>query len=942
MANSQSTLPNDEKEAQDSAYNPGEQAYREGMGAGNVGAGIDQAEAFINDPAHHDSADAIREAEANPDDASLDGGLYKPSEGGKKSSKVSAKNIFVKRGGIIGLITTIVLGGGIAGITLLSPAGLFIQLANTFTNAFDDSSSALSIRTNKLLSLKANGLKNAFDQSSDGKCDIKCKFGTISETMKNNLDSPTNKFKATYSDRKFGGRYTIDTITFPSGEIAHNGAEFAALMKKPINARDFNKVFNSKIKFFLNGSPFALALKNKLAGLDRRPKISGDSKEAIDESLRKAVGASGATAAEGDAPTLESKKTSVSEKLHTKVDARVSAASTGVKVTDVVAAGCLAYDVTRISVAVTKAAKIAAFASFAISFLSVKGEIMAGDADPNVVSTLGAQLTDAGSATDAPIYGQAARGDTADNTTGFSIQPSGGFSTALAGIGGAIGVNAVARGTAHAACSSVNNPAAPVLQCAPEILAGLLEAGVGAVVNAVGCIGINVIGGLVAGAAIGAAIPGILDAIAKGDLKIPDETTRGKAAGQVIGLGAEAALNGKSQTYGLSAATSAAQVVAYNNATLDSVHEQTAIARLDAADQPLNVNNQYTFVGSLASKLNLSAYKGASVLGAITKTLGIVPLSFASASSSIYAESGYPLGYDKSTVFKSGNDASLDGIGVLSDKNGFPTYVMNDASLAEDSYTAIDNLQASGDIDNNGNAIPGSDYDKYQTYCGINRSDPMGETSGSISDDDYEWEIGAKCVDPSAHFNDIRVYTMDSMINDTTDGTYANNSAAAATTGKAVLPLQPGYTITAGFGPRQSPCPGCSSIHPAVDLAEPLGKPVYAIMDGEVIAVDTSGNYPVSIKHANGTVSQYLHMYPKDITVHVGDKVTAGEQIGKVGQSGEATGPHLDLRIYIDGVDLTKEPAIANIATDHKNIVEASGHSYINPILYMALFGVTI
>jgi len=947
MASPQSTLPNDEKEAQDRAYNPGEQHARELAGNHDTLPGYDRSNDGLDDhPVSggdtsgvepQDSAAGVRKAEQNPNDADFSGGFYKPSANSKKG-KTSQKNVFIKRGGIIGFILTLLVGGGIAGVTLLSPAGLFLQLGNVFTNAYDDSSSALSIRANKLLKIKVDGLKNAFDQSSEGKCNAKCKFSTVGETMKNNLESPTNKFQATFSEKKFGGRYTIESITFPDGTKVTDGASFAAATKDAGRARALNNIFNSKIKFFLNGSPFAQSLKIKL-GLDRLPKIFGSSKEEIDTSLRKAVGATGDSAAtDGTA----AKKTTITEKLSGKIGAKVSKAS------DLVGAACLAYDVTKISVAVTKVTKMASYAAFAISFLAVKDQIMAGDADPNVVSALGSQLTDAGSATDAPIYKQAANGDVITDNSGFSINPSTALVSTLAGIGGVIGVNAVARNSAHAVCKTAGNPAAQVAICLPEIVAGLGAAGVGAIAAAVGCIGINVIGGVLAGAAIGAAIPLIIDTIVKSDYKIPDETTRGTSAGQVIGLGTEAILGGKSQTYAMTAATSASDIVAYNKATLDDKNQQKAIARLDASEDPFNINNEFTFVGSLASKLDLASYSNASLFGAITKTLGIVPMSFAHMSSSIYADSGYPLGYDKSTVYKAGNSAALDSIGVLSNDSGFPTYVMSDAELSMSIFTATDNLVASHDLNEDGTVIANSDYAKYKQYCGIDRVDPLGETTMSISDDDYEWGIGAKCVEKSSHMSDIRVYSMDSDINGTMEGEFTSDVVTTTpVSNKAVQPLDPGYSTSDGFGPRVSPCSGCSSYHPAVDLTNypggSLGRPVYAIMDGEVIAVDRSGgNDPVSIKHTNGTVSQYLHMYVKDIVVNVGDKVTAGQQIGKIGNSGDSTGAHLDLRIYIDGVDLTKETAIADIVKDSKNTITASGHIYINPVLYLALFGVVI
>ena len=79
MVSPNSTLPGDEKEAQDSAYNPGDTAYQNGMGSGYASAGLDQLEAHANDPSNHNSNESLGSAEEAGND-SLSGGLYKPSE----------------------------------------------------------------------------------------------------------------------------------------------------------------------------------------------------------------------------------------------------------------------------------------------------------------------------------------------------------------------------------------------------------------------------------------------------------------------------------------------------------------------------------------------------------------------------------------------------------------------------------------------------------------------------------------------------------------------------------------------------------------------------------------------------------------------------------------------------------------------------------------------
>jgi len=87
----------------------------------------------------------------------------------------------------------------------------------------------------------------------------------------------------------------------------------------------------------------------------------------------------------------------------------------------------------------------------------------------------------------------------------------------------------------------------------------------------------------------------------------------------------------------------------------------------------------------------------------------------------------------------------------------------------------------------------------------------------------------------------------------------------------------------------------------AVDLAVPRGTPIYATAAGTVIVAKNNsawnggyGNYVV-ISHANGTQTLYAHM-TKDFETQ-GDSVSQGEEIGLVGMTGEATGPHLHIEV---------------------------------------------
>lgn len=89
--------------------------------------------------------------------------------------------------------------------------------------------------------------------------------------------------------------------------------------------------------------------------------------------------------------------------------------------------------------------------------------------------------------------------------------------------------------------------------------------------------------------------------------------------------------------------------------------------------------------------------------------------------------------------------------------------------------------------------------------------------------------------------------------------------------------------------------------HRGVDYAAPTGTPVYAAGDGRVLAsgyTNTNGNYVV-IQHGERFTTKYLHLHQR--SVKTGDRVAQGKQIGTVGATGLATGPHLHYEFLVDG-----------------------------------------
>lgn len=112
-----------------------------------------------------------------------------------------------------------------------------------------------------------------------------------------------------------------------------------------------------------------------------------------------------------------------------------------------------------------------------------------------------------------------------------------------------------------------------------------------------------------------------------------------------------------------------------------------------------------------------------------------------------------------------------------------------------------------------------------------------------------------------------------------------------------------GVTKTSGYGWRTDPMGGSGSdFHLGNDLAAAEGTAVLAAADGVVRYAGTHasyGNY-LRILHANGDETLYAHL--QYLFVHTGQRVTAGQRLGTVGETGNATGPHLHFEILHKGI----------------------------------------
>ncbi len=113
-----------------------------------------------------------------------------------------------------------------------------------------------------------------------------------------------------------------------------------------------------------------------------------------------------------------------------------------------------------------------------------------------------------------------------------------------------------------------------------------------------------------------------------------------------------------------------------------------------------------------------------------------------------------------------------------------------------------------------------------------------------------------------------------------------------------VFPLAIPATITSAFGWRIHPISGAQRFHTGTDLGAPLGTPVLAAYAGKVAIADFLGGYGLSVvlrHHEDQRETRYAHL--SEVLVQSGEWVEQGSIIGRVGSTGNSTGPHLHFEL---------------------------------------------
>jgi len=119
-------------------------------------------------------------------------------------------------------------------------------------------------------------------------------------------------------------------------------------------------------------------------------------------------------------------------------------------------------------------------------------------------------------------------------------------------------------------------------------------------------------------------------------------------------------------------------------------------------------------------------------------------------------------------------------------------------------------------------------------------------------------------------------------------------------------PIRKGW-ISSFYGKRKDPFTGRTTMHKGMDFAAKEGSDVIAVASGLVTYAGERSGYGklVEIRHGGGYSTRYGHN--SEVLVSVGDRVSQGQVIAKMGSSGRSTGPHVHLEVLRNGVQVNPE-----------------------------------
>lgn len=180
-------------------------------------------------------------------------------------------------------------------------------------------------------------------------------------------------------------------------------------------------------------------------------------------------------------------------------------------------------------------------------------------------------------------------------------------------------------------------------------------------------------------------------------------------------------------------------------------------------------------------------------------------------------------------------------------------------------------------------------------YAGLERARLYGEID-SLSDSEL-----LKSVTDKLDRLDRQLYTESQSFDQLKE--LAQSSKERLDHIPAIQPISDKYLkqMASGYGYRSDPVYGTRKFHEGLDYSSDIGTPVYATGNGTVKKAGWDGAYgnAIDIDHGYNYLTRFAHL--SQILVKPGQKVKRGDLIGKVGNTGKSTGPHLHYEVRLNG-----------------------------------------
>lgn len=419
--------------------------------------------------------------------------------------------------------------------------------------------------------------------------------------------------------------------------------------------------------------------------------------------------------------------------------------------------------------------------------------------------------------------------------------------------------------------------------------------------------------------------------------------TKGVEAGEAWGAGNAFFGAAVASAYGLKPAKTPQEATKFVSSTQGDMEMEEKLAYVDARSTPFNVSDRHSLFGSVVWSMQPYYDKNSPIFSGIASLFSAVPNALKSQDPAVSAYYSQPvqepiqrydcedpdlisIGIEKTDRFcstvgilpddelEAGRKQAEEENKLIEDNIAYMTtsQTKNEGGggTLDDSFCGIgscseenrkNSTQAS--IDENGKVIAKSQYERYITYCTEQRKAPWGMFMEAIQDAsstrDIKWYTGQQCLEESNMMKQFRTYyNMCSQSATMDDETNCWETAAPAQSGGDwVSPLD--VACQDGFGSR-------GGAHKGVDMAAPQGTSVKAPTDLEITFVGTSsdgstGNQ-VTAKATDGSDYSFRFMHLQEQPPFTaGQKVRKGEEVGKVGSTGNSTGPHLHMDVFPSG-----------------------------------------